>query len=367
MHNLNIDNSSQRLKALPPPLSVAADLRSTWRDVEVDFDAAAEAVIAAHVRDGTHEDKLLADLRLWAIAPHNGQFALTPLARDHEPFPLRANGFNNLMSRIGAPAGFVRGLPGSVALAVVNALLLQHQDGGPVVLRLRGGEVTAVVSERYAALDPPEFLELLRKALSSAGVLQDARVRGIATGMVDNLRIVLPNDYVAVKPGDVTAIGIDVGTSSFGRAAITMMPVTWRLICSNGARSAERGAVVSYRHAGDRARLRSGVQEGVPSTIARARGFLEQWERAVNYMAENVLEQIQALQLNLVEKNNVEAAVLREVGEHKLPAHVPLFALINGLTASAKLSAPSRRLEIEALAGDVLAQHVGVASLHMSR
>ena len=353
--------SSPRGNSLPPALATAADLPSTWRDAELDFDSAAELVVRHHADNGAHEDQLVADLRLTAVAPYQGRFALVPLARDREPMPLRATGFSHLMTRLGAPAAFVRGLPGPVALAVINALLLQHEDRSSAVLRLRGGEVSAIVSEKYAAIDPPEFLELLRKALSSAGVLREARVRGIAVGMVDNLRIVLPNEYVAVKPGDVSAIGIDVSTSSFGRASVALTPMIWRLICSNGARRAERGAALSFRHSGDRARLRNCVQDAVPSAIAHARGFLQQWGRAVNYMADNVLEQIESLQLSMLEKQNVEAAVLREVRRPELPPAVPLFDLVNGITASAKLSAPSRRLEIEALAGDVLTRHVGSA------
>lgn len=344
--------------SLPPALSTAADLPSTWRDAELDFDSAAELIVRSHANNGAQEDRFVADLRLMAVAPYQGRFALVPLARDREPLPLRATGFSHLMARLGAPAAFVRTLPGPVALAVINTLLLQHEDRSPAVLRLRGGEISAIVSEKYAALDPPEFLELLRKALSSAGVLREARVRGIAVGMTDNLRIVLPNEYVAVKPGDVSAIGIDVSTSSFGRASVALTPVIWRLICSNGARRAERGAALSFRHSGDRTRLRASVEDAVPSTIAHARGFLNQWGRAVNYMAENVLEQIESLQLSVLEKQNVEAAVLREVGSPKLPPRVPLFDFVNGITAGAKLSAPARRLEIEAVAGDVLARHV---------
>jgi len=347
--------------SLPPALSTAADLPSTWRDAELDFDSAAELIVRSHANDGAHEDRVVADLRLTAVAPYQGRFAPVPPARDREPLPLRATGFSHLMTRLGAPAAFVRGLPGPVALAVINTLLLQHEDRSPAVLRLRGGEISAIVSEKYAALDPPEFLELLRRALSNAGVLHEARVRGIAVGMVDNMRIVLPNESVAVNPEDVSAIGIDVGSSSFGRASVALTPVVWRLVCSNGARRAERGAALSFRHSGDRARLRACVQDAVPSAIAHARGFLDQWGRAVNYMADNALEQIAALQLSVLEKQNVEAAVLREIGQRELPPRVPLFDLVNGITSGAKLSAPSRRLEIEALAGAILTRHVGGA------
>jgi hypothetical protein len=40
---------------------------------------------------------------------------------------------------------------------------------------------------------------------------------------------------------------------------------------------------------------------------------------------------------------------------------VTLYDFVNAVTASAKTGSPSRRLEIEALAGDVLGRHVGSA------
>jgi hypothetical protein len=39
--------------------------------------------------------------------------------------------------------------------------------------------------------------------------------------------------------------------------------------------------------------------------------------------------------------------------------HVPLYDLVNALTASAKAAAPARRLELEGMAGEFLHRHVG--------
>ena len=89
---------------------------------------------------------------------------------------------------------------------------------------------------------------------------------------------------------------------------------------------------------------------------------MTQWQRSVTFMVEDVQKQIEAMrELSIPEKKNLEVAVRLETGRPELPEHVNLFDFLNAMTASAKSGSPSRRLEIETLAGDVLARHVGSA------
>ena len=66
---------------------------------------------------------------------------------------------------------------------------------------------------------------------------------------------------------------------------------------------------------------------------------------------------------NAAAKHNGTDLVLRELstGLTQNIGNVNLYDFVNALTASAKSGSPSRRLEIEPLAGDVLARHVGSA------
>lgn len=355
-------SSSPLGSSLPAPLRTAPDMTSSWADhIDLDFDTAADRIIGAHARDGEHKDLPVTDLKTWAIAPVDGKFALVPLARHHTPKPLRANGFSNLAARLGAPADFVRKLPAPLQLATLNYLLAEHEDNSGATLRLRNDEVSAIVSGRYAPLDPVELVETLRSALARFGILHDVRVRGVASGLVDNLRLVLPAE-VAIKPNDVSALGIDITSSSFARSAVHVSPVIWRLVCSNGMRRAEKGTGFSFRHVGDRDRLRDAVTEAIPAALVRARGVMDLWQKSVNFMVEDVQRQIEAMrELSVPEKKNLETALLHETGRPALPEHVPLYDFVNAMTASAKDAPPARRLDIESLAGDVLRLHVGRA------
>jgi hypothetical protein len=333
-----------------------------WEDVELDFDTAAERIIQAHKTDGFTRDLPITDLKTWVVAPHEGQFALAPLTRHHPPKPLRSNGFSNLMVRIGAPADFIRRLPAPLQLANVNYLLGAHEETSSATLRLRGEEVAAVVSDRYAPLDVEELVTCVRDALVRFDLLQGVRVRGVASGMVDNMRLILPGEEVALKPGDVSNVGLDISTSSFARSAIHISPMVWRLVCTNGLRSPHRRGQLSFRHVGDKDRLRAGIAEAIPSALAHARGLMTQWQKAVMFMVEDVARQIEQMrELTFAERKGFEEEVKREAQTSSLPEHLPLYSLVNALTATAKSAVPARRLELEAFAGDVLEQHVGRA------
>jgi hypothetical protein len=336
-------------------------MRPRWDDVELSFDEAAERMVAAHAKDGEAVDLPITDLKTWAVTPQDGQFALVPLARHHEPTPLRNNAFSNLMARLGAPAEFIRDrLPAPLQIATANWLLTTVDGSSAATLRQRGGQVAAIVSGRYAPLDPVELVDTLRTALSRHGLLEEVRVRGVATGLVDNLRLILPSEELALKPGDVSSVGLDISTSCFGRSAVHIAPILWRLVCSNGMRAMERGSGLSFRHVGDTDRLRSAVSEAIPTALVHARGVLRQWERAVTFMVEDVARQIEALRdLTIPERKSVESELLKETGAGALPEHAPLYDLVNALTASARSAVPARRLEMETMAGELLERHVG--------
>ena len=90
---------------------------------------------------------------------------------------------------------------------------------------------------------------------------------------------------------------------------------------------------------------------------------MNQWQKAVTFMVEDVAKQIEAMrELTIPERKGLETELLRETGAPALPEHVPLYDLVNAFTASAKVAVPARRLELEAMAGDLLDQHVGRGS-----
>ncbi len=361
---MNQASLSSRIEDLPLPLRIAPDMAARWRDTEEDFDVAASSIVEAHASDGRAEDVPVTDLRDWGVVPFSGRFSLAPVARNRTPIPLRSTAFTNLAAKLGAPAEFIRDrLPAPLQLATMNYLLATAREDLPATLRMRGDQVTAIVSSRYAPFDAVKLLDSVRTILRQQDLLHAVRARATATGLVDVVRLVIPSEMKAVKVGDVSAVGLDISTSSFGRSALHVRGLVWRLKCTNGLRVAKSNGSMSVRHIGDPGRLRNALAEAIPTAIARARGLMDAWQRAVAFMVEDVERQIDALRdLSLQEQRLVKDEATKEAGATSLPASLDLYTLTNGITAAARQLAPARRLEVEGLAAEFLTRKIRGAS-----
>ena len=358
---MNAQAQVQNSMNLPAPLTVARDMRARWDDIDSDFDTAAQSLVSAHENDGRRRDVPLLDLRTWGLKSQGGQFALAPLA-GHEPArPLRANAFSQLSNRLGAPVEFVRDrLPAPLQLATMNYLLASAPQPMSAQLRLRGNEISALVNERYAALDTGEFVDTLRQVLDQQGLLSSVRVRAVASGTTDVLRLVIPSESHEIKVGDVTAVGLDLSTSNFGRSALHCKSLLWRLVCKNGLRTAEGMGQFSFRHVGESQRLRDGLREAIPTALVHARGVMDLWKQAVGVFVNNVAAEIDALRiLSVGERERVQDEVKKEAHVLELPERVSAYDFVNAVTSTAHDAEPAHRLEIEELAGGLLRRHVG--------
>jgi uncharacterized protein DUF932 len=355
-----VNQSVVSQSSLPAPLGVLPDMPASWSDVDLSFDEAAERLIRAHAQDGRRRDLPIIDLRTWGVVPLNGKFALQPLAGHHPARELRSNGLTNLLGRLGAPVEFLRDrLPRTLQLATVNYLMASSERPLAATLRIRDEEVTAVVSDRYAPLDAEELVDTVRNAVREHGSLDEVRVRAVASGVVDVLRIVFPNRQQAVKPGDVTALGLDISSSAFGRSAVHVNALLWRLVCSNGLRVAERQGGFSFRHVGDSARLREGIREAIPTCLTHANGTMDRWRRAVDVMVERAAELVDGMrELTTPERARIGTELGRETGSSELPERIDLYSVVNAFTRAARDAEPARRLELESLAGQLLAERV---------
>jgi hypothetical protein len=328
---------------------------ASWQDVDLDFDTAAERFVQRHEADGTARDFPVMDLHSWGVAPDGERLALKPLA-NHEPArPLRCAAFSMLCSRLGAPADFIRELPAPLQLATLNYLMAKGDERpGTAMLRLRSDEVTAIVSGRYAPLDAVELVGTLRAALVRHGLLGSVRVRAVATGITDVIRLVLPSEAVPVKIGDVSMVGLDVSSSSFGRSALHVRGVVWRLCCMNGARTPSSMGDVSLRHLGETQRLRDGLAEGVATALAHARGMMDRWKSAVSTYITGLRDYIDGLR-ELDQKERQAVHLQMGASKHsELPASAPVYDLVNAITRAAHEAGPARRIELEGVAGGVL-------------
>lgn len=345
--------------ALRPPLRPAPDMSPIWENVDLPFDVAADRFVARHRGDGDARDLPVLDLRTWGLAPDGEWFSLRPLAGHERPLRLRSNAFSALCTRLGAPADFIRGMPEPLQLAIANYLLSRGEQPTSATLRLRSDEVTAIVSSRYAPLDAAELVDTLRSALARHRLLDAVRVRGLASGVTDVLRLVLPSEVAPIKVGDPSMVGLDVSSSSFGRSAVHVRGVVWRLICMNGARTPSSLGDVSLRHVGETQRLRDGLTEGVATALVHARGMMDRWKASLSSYINGLADYIDGIrELDQGEQQRVRV----ELGANKpaeLPERVSVYDFVNAVTQVAHAAEPARRIELESIAGGVLLDQTG--------
>lgn len=367
---MNANISTQPLSLAPiPPLAPQPNQPEEWlaQSKPLPFEAAAHAIFEAASRDGARRGIPTTSLASWAFGSSDGrtmQLAAVPFAGREVPPPLalREHAFEQLATRVGAPAAYIRELPPKLAMACMNYGLV-HRDR-PALLRVAGNSIRAIVSERYAALDDSIVLETLADTLRHLGLRDHAFVRAIAVGTTTVLRLTLPSEGVAVRPGDVIEHGIEIANSELGLRSVQITPVTVRLVCTNGMRATYGAASKRLRHVGDPARLRDAFREAVPMALAEARGDIARWKQSVDVLVDDALAEVESLRSFGATTSDVHA-VARTLAASFSDGRQPnafeelaqsmrrptwLYDVSNAITATARERGTAARLDLEALA-----------------
>jgi hypothetical protein len=132
----------------------------------------------------------------------------------------------------------------------------------PALLRSAGGDLRAVLSDRYAALDDPDLIDIVGTQLKHMGYQDDVMVRSISTGTTTVMRLTVPGDGTAVRKGDIIEYGLDIANSELGLRSVQVTPITYRLVCTNGMRAWQSDASFRTRHVGDTKRIRRMLNSG---------------------------------------------------------------------------------------------------------
>ena len=118
----------------------------------------------------------------------------------------------------------------------VNTWLQTESDNR--MLRTLDGKVRAVLSDRYRRLDNFELAEHVLPILQR---LPGARFESVElTETKLYLKVVTPQIKFEVAPGDIVQAGVVVSNSEVGHGTLSVQPLVYRLVCSNGLIAADR-------------------------------------------------------------------------------------------------------------------------------
>ncbi len=358
------------------PLEVLEDQRQLWLahgKEPVAFERAMELVLAERAADGERHDHL-ADLRLFGFGAVQGVAAIQQkagldLGGSPEPIRLRRRAFHALCEHVGVSAKLIGTFPAKLQAVNMNWLMQYGaRDSGALLLRRAGGDLRSIHSDRYATFDDDQLLEIVDGVLQKAGYRQDAMVRASCVGPQLTLRLTIPNEGVEVRQGDVIEWGLDIGNSEVGLRSIQVTPSTYRLICTNGMRSAEHGARTRIRHVGNHREIREDLAVASPAAFAEARGDMDRWRKAVDTMVFDALDDLEGLRGFGLEQGEVRAigrtlieaepdmpnVQLAEALRHR---RTTVYDLANAITQTARdRSDVAARLELEETAHRYLAR-----------
>jgi hypothetical protein len=107
-----------------------------------------------------------------------------------------------------------------------------QSDGDRRMIRTLDGQVRAVLSDRYRRLDNFDLAENVLPILQR---LEGARFESVElTETKMYLKVVTPRVEFEVAPGDVVQAGIVITNSEVGCGTLSVQPLIYRLVCSNG-------------------------------------------------------------------------------------------------------------------------------------
>lgn len=165
--------------------------------------------------------------RLIIDHPEGGDFAVTELAR------------RQLAAKLNIPfAYFERMRSEQPRLLDSNVNTWLQCDEGQKMVRTLDGQARAVLSDRYRRLDNYDLADAVIPILQKLPDMRFESVELTATRMY--MKVVVPPLTYTMSPGDIVQAGIVIANSEVGQGTLSVQPLLYRVVCSNGLIVPER-------------------------------------------------------------------------------------------------------------------------------
>ena len=147
--------------------------------------------------------------------------------------PLTENGHNQLGSLCNIPSKYYDLMRGNSAdLLATNVRYWLERSSDRRMIRTLDGNVRALLSDKYRRLDNFDL------AQSVLPMLHEAQASIESCEITDKklyIKAITHKVQAEVKVGDVVSAGIIVSNSEVGHGSLSVKPLVYRLVCSNGA------------------------------------------------------------------------------------------------------------------------------------
>ena len=208
-------------------------------------------------RQGDVKADYLVDTRCLRMETWGGQPLLRLLGDSDvdlvEPLDIRTTAHRQMSTYLGIPIKYYdKMLEHDPELLAVNVnRWLQRLPPAQRLLRTLDGHARAFLSNRYRRLDN---LDIARVTVPVVGEMPGIQYESCQlTDDFMYLKAVNPQLRDEVRPGDVVQAGVAITNSETGLGAVSVYPLIFRLVCTNGMTAADNTGISMRRtHAGPR-------------------------------------------------------------------------------------------------------------------
>ncbi len=150
-----------------------------------------------------------------------------------EPLQLNQIAHRQFGTHLKIPAAYYdRMLTTNPELLVHNVNSWFQREPSKRMLRTMGGTARAFLSNRYRRIDNYDIAQVV---LPIIGEMKDAYVESCqVTDSRMYLKVVNTRLEAEVTPGDIVQAGIIISNSEVGLGSVSVQPLVYRLVCSNG-------------------------------------------------------------------------------------------------------------------------------------
>lgn len=239
------------------------------------------------------------------------------------------------------------------------------------LVRTLGGNARAFLSDRYQRIDNDEVARTVLPILQEIEGLQVASCEITETRMY--IKATTPRIAGEVKKGDVVQAGIAISNSEVGAGAVTIAPLVFRLVCTNGMILPD--SKLRAAHIGARADKSDSVYEMLSDEtraaddraillkvrdVTRASMTSEFFQGALERMQSAAGQPITGKPVKVVEVATKRFGLLESESESVLEhlfrdGDLSKWGLVNAVTRTAEdVKSYDRATELEALGGRIL-------------
>jgi len=250
-----------------------------------------------------------------------------------------------LCQRLAIPARYFKRLPAEMQAALANYDLGRLADIG-FLIRGKGEAIRAVLSHRYAPYNNHEVIEVAEAAVNDHGLI----VRSFE--LEDRAMFLkLTTSTLTDRTLELKA-GVMIGNSEVGFAQVTIEPFLYRQPCTNDLILAE-AVGFRHRHVGFRAeKFSERITQGIVNAVKLAETAVFTAHVADQHPVPNPTREIEQLGREWNLDVRVRAAVL---AAFEAEPRATRFGVANSFTRAAQRLRPVERIEVERLAGRLLA------------